>query len=90
MIGTAVRHDRRCGQKKATYENKKVKKTIRKFILAVNYTIAVIICLILVAQTQIPTAERAIYGFGAIFFGMGVRWLVKTLMPLDEDNIGET
>ena len=72
------------------YESDKVRAKIRKFILAVNYIIAVIICLTLVAQTQIPIIERAFYGFGAIFLGMGVRRLVKTLMPLDEDNLGET
>ena len=76
--------------KKAFDESNKVKATIRKFILAVNYTIAVVICLILVAQTHMPIVERAIYGFGTIFLGMGARWVVKTLMPLDEDNLGET
>ena len=74
----------------AINESDKVKATIRKFILAVNYIIAVIICLTLVAQTQIPIIERALYGFGAIFLGMGVRRVVKALMPLDEDNLGET
>ena len=71
-------------------ESDKVKATIRKFILAINYTIAVIICLTLVAQTQTPIVERALYGFGAIFIGMGIRRVVKTLMPLDEDHMGET
>ena len=74
----------------AINESDKVKATIRKFILAVNYIIAVIICLTLVAQTQIPIIERALYGFGAIFLGMGIRRVVKALMPLDEDNLGET
>ena len=63
---------------------------MRKFILAVNYTIAVIICLILVTQTQIPIVERALYGFGAIFLGMGIRWAVKNLIRLDEDYLDET
>ena len=74
----------------AINESHEVRATIRKFILAVNYTVAVVICLILVAQTQIPFVERAIYGFGTIFLGMGIRRVVKTLMPLDEDNLGET
>ena len=74
----------------AINESDKVKATIRKFILAVNYIIAVIICLTLVAQTQIPIIERALYGFGAIFLGMGIRRVVKALMPLDENNLGET
>ena len=71
-------------------ESYKVKATIRKFILAVNYAIAVIICLTLLVQTQIPTVERALYGFGAIFLGMGIRRLVKNLISLDEDNLGKT
>jgi hypothetical protein len=74
----------------AINESDKVRSTIRKIILAVNYIIAVIICLTLVAQTQIPIIERALYGFGAIFLGMGIRRVVKALMPLDEDNLGET
>ncbi len=64
-----------------------MKATIRKFILAVNYTIAVIICLALVAQPQVPIIERALYGFAAILIGMGIRRMVKTLMPLDEDHM---
>ena len=64
----------------------KVKTTIRKLILAVNYTIALIICLTLLAQTHMPIVERMLYGFGAIFVGMGIRRMVKTLMPLDQDN----
>lgn len=67
----------------------KVKKTIRKLILAVNYTVALIICLTLVAQIQMPIFERTLYGFGAIFLGMGIRRVVKTLMPIDEDNQNE-
>ena len=90
MLGTAARHDQLSGQKTAFDKSVKVKTPIRRFILTVNYTIAAVICLILVAQTHIPTVERAIYGLGTIFLGMGVRRAVKTLMPLDEDNMGET
>ena len=72
----------------AICESVTVKATIRKFILTVNYTVTVIICLILVTQTQIPIVERAIYGFGAIFLGIGIRQAVKTLIPLDEDYLG--
>ena len=71
------------------YESDKVYAIIRKFILALNYAIALIICLILVTQTQIPIVERALYGFGAIFLGMGIRRAVKILLPLDEDYLGE-
>ena len=66
-----------------------MKATIRKFILAVNYTIAVVICLALVAQPQVPIIERALYGFAAILIGMGIRRMVKNLMPLNEDQIGK-
>ncbi len=59
---------------------------MRKFILVANYAIAVIICLVLLAQTQMPIVERAIFGFGAIFVGMGIRRVVKNLMPLDGEN----
>ena len=64
-----------------------MRATVRKFILAVNYTIAVIICLALVAQPQVPIIERALYGFAAILIGMGIRRMVKTIMPLEEDNM---
>ncbi|MDC0476218.1 hypothetical protein OAN83_00270 [Alphaproteobacteria bacterium] len=67
-----------------------MKATIRKFILAINYTIVVVICLVLVTSPQLPLIERAVFGFGAIFAGMGVRWLVKTLMPLAEDGLDRT
>ena len=52
-----------------------------------NYTIAVVICLALVAQPQVPIIERALYGFAAILIGMGIRRMVKTIMPLEEDNM---
>ena len=66
-----------------------MRATIRKFILALNYTVAVVICLALVAQPQVPINERALYGFAAILIGMGIRRMVKTLMPLDEDHMDE-
>ena len=67
-----------------------MKATIRKFILVVNYTIVVIICLVLATSPQLPFLERAIFGFGTIFAGMGVRQLVKMLMPLAEDQFDKT
>ena len=63
---------------------------MRQFILVGNYTITVIICLILLAQTQMPIVERALFGFGAIFVGIGIRRVVKTVMPLDGDNKDKT
>ena len=82
-----IRLCRHRGKKIADNEIGKVKVRIKKFILAVNYIITVAICLILLTQTHIPIIERAFYGFGAIFLGMGMRRMVKTLMPLDEDNL---
>ena len=63
---------------------------MRKFILVTNYATAVIICLTLLAQTQMPIVERALIGFGAIFVGIGIRRVVKTVMPLDGDNQDKT
>ena len=74
-------------KKLADNESDKVKIRVKQFILAANYLVIVVICLILLSQTQIPIIERAFYGFGAIFLGMGMRRMVKTLMPLDEDNL---
>ena len=76
-------------QKRPIHASHKVKATIRKFILAVNYTIAVVICLALVAQPQVPIIERALYGFAAILIGMGIRRMVKNLLPLNEDHMGK-
>ena len=64
-----------------------VRIRIRKYILAANYIVTVVICLILLTQTQIPTIERAFYGFGAIFLGIGMRRVVRAVIPLDEDNL---
>ena len=74
-------------KKLADNESDKVKIRVKQFILAANYLVIVVICLILLSQTQIPIIERAFYGFGAIFFGMGIRRMVKAVMPLDEDNL---
>ena len=74
-------------KKLADNERDKVKIRVKRFILAANYLVIVVICLILLSQTQIPIIERAFYGFGAIFLGMGIRRMVKAVMPLDEDNL---
>ena len=74
-------------QNLAVNESDNVKIRIKKFVLAANYIFTVVICLILLTQTQIPIIERAFYGFGAIFLGMGMRRMVKAVMPLDEDNL---
>jgi ABC-type molybdenum transport system ATPase subunit/photorepair protein PhrA len=49
----------------------------------------VVICFALVAQPEIPILDRALYGFGAIFIGIIIRRVVKSLMPLAEDNVAE-
>ena len=75
------------GIKIAENVTKKVKSKIKKFILAGNYTIVVVICLILLTQTQIPIIERAVYGFGAIFLGMVLRRMINACMKLNEEDI---
>ena len=75
------------GIKIAENVTKKVKSKIKKFILAGNYTIVVVICLILLTQTQIPIIERAVYGFGAIFLGIVLRRMINACMRLDEEDI---
>ena len=65
-----------------------MKATIRKFILAVNYTIVVVICLVLVTSPQLPFLERAVFGFGAIFAGMGVRVVARAAAPARRPVVG--
>jgi uncharacterized membrane protein YagU involved in acid resistance len=60
-----------------------MKNAIRNAILALNYGIAVAICMILVVWPQFSFGEKAMYGISAIFFGMGVQRLVRKLMPVD-------
>ena len=47
-----------------------MKLKIRAAILALNYAMAVIICLSLLIADQFSIAERAVYGFGAILIGL--------------------
>ena len=82
-----MEHLQHHGIKIAENVTKKVKSKIKKFILAGNYTIVVVICLILLTQTQIPIIERAVYGFGAIFLGMVLRRMINACMKLNEEDI---
>jgi hypothetical protein len=59
----------------------KMKLKIKAVILALNYAIAVIICLTLLVADQFSLAERAVYGFGAILIGMAIRNIVTTMIP---------
>ena len=61
-----------------------MKAKAQKLLLAINFAIVVIICLALIAQPQIPFLERVLFGFGAIFFGMGIRRFVKILIPIND------
>jgi hypothetical protein len=58
-----------------------MKLKIKAVILALNYAIAVIICLTLLVADQFSLAERAVYGFGAILIGMAIRNIVTTMIP---------
>jgi len=58
-----------------------MKLKIRAAILALNYAMAVIICLSLLVADQFSIAERAVYGFGAILIGMAIRNFVTAMIP---------
>jgi quinolinate synthase len=58
-----------------------MKLKIKAVILALNYAIAVIICLALLVADQFSLAERAVYGFGAILIGMAIRNIVTAMIP---------
>ena len=54
-----------------------MKKVIKNTLLALNYGIAVAVCLLLIISNQIPIFEKALIGFGAIAFGMLVRKIIN-------------
>ena len=54
-----------------------MKKVFKNTLLAVNYGIAVAVCLLLIVSNQIPIFEKALIGFGAIAFGMFVRKIIN-------------
>jgi len=58
-----------------------MKLKIRAAILALNYAMAVMICLSLLIADQFSIAERAVYGFGAILIGMAIRNFVTAMIP---------
>ena len=63
-----------------------MKAKAQKLLLAINFAAVLIICLALIAQPQIPFFERALFGFGAIFFGMGIRRFLKILIPITDSG----
>ena len=58
-----------------------MKKIIKNILLALNYGIAVSICLLLIMSYQIAIFEKALIGFGAIAFGMLVRRVINWVLP---------
>ena len=58
-----------------------MKKVIKNILLALNYGIAVAVCLLLIISNQIPTFEKALIGFGAIAFGMLLRRVINWVFP---------
>ena len=54
-----------------------MKKVIKNTLLALNYGIAVAVCLLLIISKQIPIFEKALIGFGAIAFGMLIRRIIN-------------
>ena len=56
-----------------------MKKKIKNALLALNYGVAVAICLTMVITPTFSFGEKAIYGFSAIFLGMGIQRLLKKI-----------
>ena len=61
-----------------------MKKVVKNILLALNYGIAVAVCLLLIISNQIPTFERALIGFGAIALGMLFRRVINWVFPENE------
>ncbi len=57
-----------------------MKKVIKNTLLALNYGIAVAVCLLLIISNQIPIFEKALIGFGAIALGMLVRKIINWVL----------
>ena len=58
-----------------------MKKAVKNILLALNYGVAVAICLLLIISPQIAIFERAFIGFGAIAFGMLIRRIINWFFP---------
>ena len=61
--------------------DKEMKRIIKNGLLALNYGIAVSVCLLLIMSHQITIFEKALIGFGAIAFGMLVRRVINWVFP---------
>lgn len=58
-----------------------MKNVIKNTLLALNYGIAVAVCLSLIISNQIAIFEKALFGFGAIALGMLVRRIINWALP---------
>ena len=58
-----------------------MKKVIKSTLLALNYGIAVAVCLLLIISNQFAVFEKALIGIGAIAFGMLVRRVINWVFP---------
>tara|TARA_B100000575_G_scaffold270889_1_gene251752 strand:- start:834 stop:1010 length:177 start_codon:yes stop_codon:yes gene_type:complete len=54
-----------------------MKKAVKNILLALNYGVAVTICLLLIMSQQIAIFEKALIGFGAIALGMLIRRIIN-------------
>ena len=54
-----------------------MKNVVKNTLRALNYGIAVAICLLLIVSQQMAVFEKAIIGLGAIAFGMLVRRFIN-------------
>jgi len=61
-----------------------MKKVIKNILLALNYGIAVAVCLLLIISNQTPIFEKALIGFGAIAFGMLCRRTINWVFAEDK------
>ena len=64
-----------------------MRQIIRNSLLAINYGVAVITCLILIMSQQLSVTDKAIFGFGVIGGGMAVRKIISWILPGNELHI---
>ena len=58
-----------------------MKDVIKNTLLALNYGIAVAVCLLLIISNHIAILEKALIGFGAIAFGVLIRRIINWVFP---------
>ncbi|MDC1381889.1 hypothetical protein N8500_00220 [Candidatus Puniceispirillum sp.] len=59
---------------------------IRNSLLAINYGIAVVTCLILIMSQKLSVTDKAIFGFSVIGVGMVLRKIISWILPENEPH----